>query len=221
MEEDRRTRKKDRTRQALLGGALALFAERGIYEPSIEEITARADVGKGTFYQYFDSREVLIAELVQNGFTLLLAEVALQLENAGETADPFPIILVSHQYFFALHPEYLLLFHQARGWMKMARHHGDPLKQAFAAYVSRLGELMGDPPAASAGPPSRRAVILAGFIAGVLSFEKILGVEGSASGLVGDLELLAPGPPSHPPAFAQRPSPDGSKVGSRGRGAKG
>jgi AcrR family transcriptional regulator len=99
MEEDRRTRKKDRTRQALLGGALALFAERGIYEPSIEEITARADVGKGTFYQYFDSREVLIAELVQNGFTLLLAEVALQLENAGEGADPFPTILVSHQYF--------------------------------------------------------------------------------------------------------------------------
>ena len=138
MEEDRRTRKRDRTRQAILAGALALFAERGIYEPSIEEITARADVGKGTFYQYFDSREMLIAELVQNGFALLLAEVALQMENAGEGADPLPIILVVPPGLFrSRHPEYLLLFHQARGWMKMARHHGDQLQEAFSEYVRR------------------------------------------------------------------------------------
>jgi AcrR family transcriptional regulator len=217
MEEDRRTRKRDRTRQAILAAALALFAERGIYEPSIEEITARADVGKGTFYQYFDSREVLIAELVRNGFTLLLAEVALQLENAGGEADPLPTILISHQFFFALHPEYLLLFHQARGWMKMARHHGDSLRLAFAEYVQRLGQLMGDPPTAPSDSPSRRAVILAGFIAGVLSFEKIIGVGGPAPNLCEDLALLTPSSPPGPPALSQRPPGIGSRKMDQGR----
>jgi AcrR family transcriptional regulator len=192
MEADRRTRKRDRTRQVLLAGALALFADRGIYEPSIEDITARADVGKGTFYQYFLSREVLIAELVQNGFTLLLANVASQLETAPEGADPLPVVLEAHRAFFAAHPEYLLLFHQARGWMKMARHHGEPLRVAFATYVGQLGQLMGDPPSAPSSPPSRRAIILAGFIAGVLSFEKILNAEESPRGLWADLVLLAP-----------------------------
>lgn len=199
MEEDRRSRKRDRTRQAILAGALALFAEKGIYEPSIEEVTARADVGKGTFYQYFDSREMLIAELVQNGFARLLAETELQVDAAGECADPLPIILVSHQVFFALNPEYLLLFHQARGWMKMARHHGGKLQEAFYAYVRRLGQLMGDPPTNPSDPPSRRAVVLAGVIAGVLSFEKILDTRESPEGLVGDLSLLVPASPTEAP----------------------
>lgn len=192
MEEDRRTRKRDRTRQAILASALALFAERGIYQPSIEEITARADVGKGTFYQYFDSREILIAELIQNGFALLLTEMELQMETAGKGADPLPIILTSHQVFFALNPEYLLLFHQARGWMKIARHHGDPLKKAFAGYVHRLSQLMGDPPSTPSEPHSRRAIVLAGFIAGVLSFEKILNIGAAPEGLAQDLLLLVP-----------------------------
>jgi AcrR family transcriptional regulator len=199
MEEDRRSRRRDRTRQAILAGALALFAEKGIYEPSIEEVTARADVGKGTFYQYFESREVLIAELVQHGFSLLLAEMELQMEAAGEGVDPLPIILASHQVFFALNPESLLLFHQARGWMKMARHHGGKLQEAFHAYVRRLGQLMGDPPTSPSVPPSRRAVVLAGVIAGVLSFEKILDTGESREGLVGDLSLLVPASPTEAP----------------------
>jgi AcrR family transcriptional regulator len=210
MEEDRRTRKRDRTRQALLAGALAIFAESGIYEPSIEEITARADVGKGTFYQYFESREVLIAELVQHGFSLLLAEMELQMEAAGEGVDPLPIILASHQVFFALNPEYLLLFHQARGWMKMARPHGDQLREAFSAYMRRLGHLMGDPASGPSQPPSRRAVVLAGFIAGVLSFEKILGIMASPEGLARDLSLLVPTSPDE-----ARPSRRATEKGRR------
>jgi len=206
MEPDRRTRKHDRTRRALLAAALALFSEKGIYEPSIEQITAKADVGKGTFYRYFPSREVLIADLVMDGFTLLLAEAEAQVATVPAGAEPLPAIVEAHRAFFAARPEYLLLFHQARGWMKMARHHGEPLQQAFGAYVCRLGQLMGDPPEDGDGPP-RRAIVLAGVIAGVLSFERILGAGESPAGLCEDLALLAAqslcGPPRDPAPAAK------------------
>ncbi|HFD40660.1 MAG TPA: TetR/AcrR family transcriptional regulator [Anaerolineae bacterium] len=59
----RRERKKRETRQALLEAALALFREKGYDAATVEEITARADVAKGTFFNYFPSKEALLGEL--------------------------------------------------------------------------------------------------------------------------------------------------------------
>jgi AcrR family transcriptional regulator len=59
----RRERKKQETRQALLQAALALFHDKGYDETTVEEITGRADVAKGTFFNYFPSKEALLGEL--------------------------------------------------------------------------------------------------------------------------------------------------------------
>ncbi|HSJ54954.1 MAG TPA: helix-turn-helix domain-containing protein [Anaerolineae bacterium] len=59
----RRERKKLETRQSLLAAAMALFHEKGYDATPIEDITERADVAKGTFFNYFPSKEALLAEL--------------------------------------------------------------------------------------------------------------------------------------------------------------
>jgi AcrR family transcriptional regulator len=41
--------------------ALRLFEKKGFTRTSIDSITESADVGKGTFYNYFDSKEALLA----------------------------------------------------------------------------------------------------------------------------------------------------------------
>jgi len=51
------------TRRALLTAALALFREKGYDATTVEEITGRADVAKGTFFNYFPSKEALLGEL--------------------------------------------------------------------------------------------------------------------------------------------------------------
>ena len=45
--------KKQEKRRALLDAAYELFLERGTSKTSVEDITSRAKVGKGTFYLYF------------------------------------------------------------------------------------------------------------------------------------------------------------------------
>ena len=58
----RRAAHKQATRQALLGAAAELFAERGYQKATVHDIAARAGVTARTFFRYFESKEALIAD---------------------------------------------------------------------------------------------------------------------------------------------------------------
>src|SRR6476646_12278890 len=58
----RRQRKSAELRERLFRAALTLFAKKGFTETTVEDITNAADVGKGTFFNYFPSKDhILIA----------------------------------------------------------------------------------------------------------------------------------------------------------------
>lgn len=58
---NRRTRRQAEIRERLIRSALRLFAERGFTATTVEDITNLADVGKGTFFNYFPSKEHVFA----------------------------------------------------------------------------------------------------------------------------------------------------------------
>jgi AcrR family transcriptional regulator len=73
----RQPRRREETRTRLLEAARALTLERDVEAITIADITARADVGFGSFYHYFDSKEEATtereAELLQATLEELLA----------------------------------------------------------------------------------------------------------------------------------------------------
>lgn len=58
----RRERKKKETREKIFSNAMHLFRMQGFTATSVEQITQYADVGKGTFYNYFPTKEAVILE---------------------------------------------------------------------------------------------------------------------------------------------------------------
>ena len=54
-----RTRKKAATKERLYCAALDLFRRQGFASTTVEEIAAAAEVSKGTFFNYFSSKEAL------------------------------------------------------------------------------------------------------------------------------------------------------------------
>ncbi|AFQ44639.1 TetR/AcrR family transcriptional regulator [Desulfosporosinus meridiei] len=58
----RRERKKNETREKIFSNAMQLFRSQGFSATSVEQITQQADVGKGTFYNYFPTKEAVIKE---------------------------------------------------------------------------------------------------------------------------------------------------------------
>lgn len=57
----RRERRRAEIRERLFRAALRLFGERGYLETTVEDITEAADVGKGTFFNYFPTKEHVLA----------------------------------------------------------------------------------------------------------------------------------------------------------------
>jgi AcrR family transcriptional regulator len=58
---NRRERRRLETRERIYRAALKIFAERGYLETTVEDITEAADVGKGTFFNYFLTKEHVLA----------------------------------------------------------------------------------------------------------------------------------------------------------------
>lgn len=80
----RRNRRAAETRLRLLRCALQLVAERGLARVTVEDITEAADVGKGTFFNYFESKNHLLATIVDHGLDRV--REALELAMAGKSS---------------------------------------------------------------------------------------------------------------------------------------
>src|SRR5207342_720793 len=61
----RRERRSADIRERLFRSALELFAQKGFAETTVEDITESADVGKGTFFNYFPSKEHVLGALAE------------------------------------------------------------------------------------------------------------------------------------------------------------
>jgi AcrR family transcriptional regulator len=62
-EPGRRERRRGETRNRIFTVAIDLFASQGFHKTTVEQITEAADVGKGTFFNYFPSKEAIIDEM--------------------------------------------------------------------------------------------------------------------------------------------------------------
>jgi len=60
----RRERRRQETSEKLFIAAMELFSSKGFAHTKVEDITQRADVGKGTFFNYFPSKEHVLGYLV-------------------------------------------------------------------------------------------------------------------------------------------------------------
>ena len=145
MIESRRDRKKQATKAALLEHAMVLFQEQGIQETRVQDITDRADVGKGVFYNYFKSKLFLVAALVEQAVEELRRNYLEQLNGALKVGPRVEHLTELHQRFFRENPKYLMLFHQARGLLQVNTKGAEPLQQVFRRYLSCIGDAL--PPA--------------------------------------------------------------------------
>jgi len=192
----RRERKKIQTRAALLSAGMSLFRERGIYGTRVADITSLADVGKGVFYNYFETKEALVAELVRVGLELLEREFLMTLNEEVEATIEQRVDRLArlHEEFFQQYPQYALLIHQGRGLL-LLDDSNTPLRDVFLDYLRRLSRWLPPPSQRSAWSQAElldAAAVIAGAVSGYRSFRVAAGLPISAATLGATLSLGIP-----------------------------
>ena len=64
-------RRVERTRQALFGAFFEIVLSRPYDEITVDEIIARAGIGRSTFYEHFKGKDEILAESVRHPFAIL------------------------------------------------------------------------------------------------------------------------------------------------------
>ena len=102
--------KKQEKRRALLDAAYELFLERGTSKTSVEDITSRAKVGKGTFYLYFADKGSVTQALLARVSYQLLSNACEAVEKQTELENfPDKMVAVIDHIIEALRKDTLVL----------------------------------------------------------------------------------------------------------------
>lgn len=81
--EGRVARRQRRNRDALIAAARDIMTEKGVDAATMLEIAERADVGAGTVYNYFKSKDELAIAVLET----LMHDLALRIEKVTDTFD--------------------------------------------------------------------------------------------------------------------------------------
>lgn len=107
-------RRAARTLKKLLDAARDIFLDRGLAASTIDEITSRADLGKGTFYIYYSSKNALFETLVASILKRLLARIRTATKDAGDLYSAIERIVEAEIQFYREDPQEFRLVVYAR-----------------------------------------------------------------------------------------------------------
>ena len=88
---NRRKRQSLERRERLFRAALDLFARKGFAETTVEDITNAADLGKGTFFNYFPSKEHILLAFAE----MQLGKLRAAADEARAKNEPTKVFLHS------------------------------------------------------------------------------------------------------------------------------
>ena len=74
-------RKRERTRGVLLDSAVSVFAEKGFFGAKIRDITNRAQLANGTFYNYYQTKDELLRDVATELAIELTKRINDDMEN--------------------------------------------------------------------------------------------------------------------------------------------
>jgi AcrR family transcriptional regulator len=89
-----RDKKKIETKKSIFEIAGRLFKEKGYDNTTVDEITKEAGIGKGTFFNYFPTKEALLQDFIKQKEELVFDLVKDQLTRNIPTKDKIKNILI-------------------------------------------------------------------------------------------------------------------------------
>ncbi len=163
------------TRRKLKKAALDVFSEKSVDAATVEEITEKANVGKGTLYQHFEDKEEIVVTLIDEAVEHLIERIR-SYESSPETLEDMLEHLLNAHYEFSVDAkeEFMLLF-QGKLLLRLEFDTIDELEEPYLRYLGEIENQVSPYLSPRIEPLKirRLACAVAGFVFGFFSFAMI------------------------------------------------
>ncbi len=129
----KREQRAERNRKKLLDAAMKVFSRKGYHKATVDEICRRANLGKGTVYQYFANKKDLFLGIVDSFAAELGEYVADALVGVEDDLARIRTAISAYMEFHCVHRNfYQLVIHEESSFTK------ELMERFRAEYFSHL-----------------------------------------------------------------------------------
>lgn len=139
----RREKKKLRAKKTIEKEAVKLFTQKGFHGTKVSEIMEQADLGTGTFYNYYQSKEELFISIVQEKLTSVRHAVEVLAGQPLTAADKITRMLLAAGKVFEENQPLMVVFIKLcrSGWRGMPPAGCEAVFDGILPEVVRKGQL--------------------------------------------------------------------------------
>ncbi len=132
---------KEAKRQLLIHAAIEMFAQKGFHETKMQDIADYAAVGKGTLYEYFETKEDLFLAVYDSWIDEYEADMLRQSERALDPVSKASALIDTTVEFYEKHADHAAILLEF--WAHAIRSQNPHFLNRIREMKSRLAELGG------------------------------------------------------------------------------
>jgi len=139
----RRIRQQDH-KIKILEAAEKIFAKKGFYPTTIEEVAKKARLAKGTIYLYFNSKEDLFFLVIERKLDILLSKVEEELKGPGSPSQRIKRVIAVHLKFLEENGDFFKIMEGFSESLKekLEKKLKNRVIQKQSYYIEMLGKLI-------------------------------------------------------------------------------
>ncbi len=132
---------KEAKRQLLIHAAIEMFAQKGFHETKMQDIADFAGVGKGTLYEYFETKEELFLAVYDSWIDEYEADMLRQSERPLDPVSKASALIDTTVEFYEKHADHAAILLEF--WAHAIRSQNPHFLNRIREMKSRLAELGG------------------------------------------------------------------------------
>lgn len=105
---------RERRQEEILDTAALIFAKDGYLNTEVQQVADALEIGKGTVYRYYPSKEQLFLAAVDRGMNQLKAAIDLSGQDVGDPLLKIERAIIAYLAFFRDNPQHVELLMQER-----------------------------------------------------------------------------------------------------------
>jgi AcrR family transcriptional regulator len=142
---ERRGKEKDSRKKLILKSARALFFEKGFNNVTVDEIAKSSELGKGSIYLYFNSKEEIYAQILLNDIEKFNQQVSVLFHKKKIAADLLVEFSSIYVDFFLNDPELfriLMTYMLQPTKMNLTKELNSQILTANARSIDAIGKIL-------------------------------------------------------------------------------